>query len=451
MDPQSQQPSGEKDGQLCPLGLGIMLKKSRSPLKQDNPPLPLKLVWNLYERLPHSFDRVIREVSRSALPFFRLKVALRWFTESAGMGSRSLILVGPLRGSHFLLREFFEGEPVCQGEEEAALWSLADRIAEVRESVDLVIVRLPTAIAGFIRLNGFLNTPFQVGCSRAPMIPEESLPTRNTIRADLKRANKLGLEIRWSRRIEDFEQFYYEMHLPFVLSRFGEDATLYGVHRLRRSFRFGGLLQLVRDGEVVGGDLVKGEGNAYRDLVIGVRTEKKELLRLGGSAVLYRAFLVRALEEGYEVADFGLGRTHLLNGVLRHKRKWGIRIEPRRYSGDRVLYYWRSMNGVVAAFLERTGPILERDGRLIAFALVKRGTKNTREYLKGLWIPGLERIYFSNRHEVPDLAPSVGVDESSRFIPIVWNELEKKPTSALLEKLGRESDSRDGVNESNRF
>ncbi len=195
--------------------------------------------------------------------------------------------------------------------------------------------------------------------------PPEAYKSRLTrdLRRRLKRIEMQGFSYEVSRRMEDFDHFYYQMYLPYVQGRYGERATITSYRLARRYFERGHLVLVRQNGHLVSGVLVYLEGQTYVATLAGVRKEFTHLARQGLTIAMYWFNICRAWQLGVSQLDLGRTRPRLGDGVFAFKRQWGSRVAP----VDNIHVSWRflaqHLNNDLCYHLNQQGFLALEDGR----------------------------------------------------------------------------------------
>lgn len=120
-------------------------------------------------------------------------------------------------------------------------------------------------------------------------------------------------------------EFYQELYLPYITSRFGQAAHARTEPELRAAAASGFLLQVMGPDGWISGVVCRRRGNHVTALAYGLREPHQEFLTRGAlSAASY--FLIRwAREHGVECVNLLRSRPHREDGVFEHKRRLGAK------------------------------------------------------------------------------------------------------------------------------
>ncbi|UCF37017.1 MAG: hypothetical protein JSU96_19835, partial [Acidobacteriota bacterium] len=274
--------------------------------------------------------------------------------------------------------------------------------------------------------------PTHIMCNLPLSRLSQAVPRSGSLRRELRQASREPWLTQWTEEPAEFEHFFTHMHVPFVTRRFGPDASYYGLHRLRRVFRFGGLVQLLDKGRSRAGLLCRRAGHTFESLVFGETNESSSILHAGGTSLLNEAFVRRAEALGCSEASFGLAPAQLQNGLFRYKKNWGVRITYSPYRRADYFMRWDSLNEPVFQFLAKTGFIFTLAGRLSALSVTdtRIPTEKARA-VRGLLLPGLERLFLVHRETAQHDART----DHKRVITIPFGALRGQDSKTLKQVL----------------
>lgn len=184
---------------------------------------------------------------------------------------------------------------------------------------DAVLVDIYKSFAHTLK-DGFLipERVNQVLDISGPMDEAIKLDSRG-LKKLLKKVNKYKHEI--SNDHDALKFFYEKMYVPHIKSRYDVVENFISIKKL---FMNGELIFITTDGERVSGALCEMKGDTYYFSKNGVLDEK--FVKEGALVATYYFPMLRAKEINAKIVDLGGSRPFLLDGVLRHKNKWGAKI-----------------------------------------------------------------------------------------------------------------------------
>ncbi|BAU48098.1 hypothetical protein SVA_1536 [Sulfurifustis variabilis] len=193
--------------------------------------------------------------------------------------------------------------------------------------------------------------------------------TSGRLQADLRRLRKLPHRVHTTRAPSEIYRFYCEFYEPYIRSTFGACACLSSWEEVEARLPQSELFWIMRDGERLAGQIVLYEPERVRAWCLGVKSGARELVRAGVIAALYQAEIQHLAGNGYTRLHVGASRPFLTDGVLRFKRKWGMRLVD--HSDRGLLLTVRRASEPLRAFLAGHPFVsLGAHGKMQASALV---------------------------------------------------------------------------------
>ena len=202
-------------------------------------------------------------------------------------------------------------------------------LAAHRGRVDLVALDLPWPYDRHMRGRGLLEAPAWVD-------QKFDLPARwddvfGKLRSsakgeDLRKIRKYGLSCRVAEDEAAIRRFYHEMYVPHVTQRFGGAAYVEPEWKIQYCAGNGALMEVLREGEVVAGQVLFGDRDNLQFLWAGTVGGQFGQHSQGIFPALFYYGLLHAFENGYRTADYCGSRPLLTDGILQLKRRWGARI-----------------------------------------------------------------------------------------------------------------------------
>ncbi len=216
---------------------------------------------------------------------------------------------------------------------------------------------------------------------------------------DLRRIRRSDLHFVVTKELDDFDQFYHRMYLPYVTERHQDRAIAMGYDHMMEAARRGACeLLLVKKGdEPVAGMVIRMEGQLPRLWSQGLKEGNLSHLRHGAAAATWYFASQHLRDQGFKRMHMGLSRAFLSDGVLRYKAKWGTRMRYCLPMGF-VLKLLSPSRGLKSFLL--TNPFAHLDkGQLWGAVFIQDGEQASGDHLQRLWaqyhIAGLSglRVY----------------------------------------------------------
>ncbi len=356
--------------------------------------------WWLYEHAPASLEDAAKRCAPWLLPWVALRVPVAILRGSTRHSERSgtVVVAGHQPWADYLPRRFFACAPQREVVGVVPVWALPSFLKRLPVDADITVARLDRVSARLFFVNGYLVVPESIGCRLSlPVDLDKLAHASSSVKEDLGMLRRERFTIEVSHREADCETFYSSMYLPFVKKRHGEFAVIHNLHQLRRKFRRGGLIWLRRGDHRIAAALFEQRGDVFRGVALGTAGGDLTVMKQGALAALY-IFEIKCAEEGRCTSiDFG-GTPPILNdGLLRFKRKWGVRLVDEHQTPYDYLIRWERPNEQVLHFLADTPLIIRNRGHLAGLtALRLNGVAHPDQASRmhrSLWMAGLRRLF----------------------------------------------------------
>jgi hypothetical protein len=301
----------------------------------------------------------------------------------AGTWDRSF-LFGQVLGPHYRER--------CVGR--TWLWKLPKVLAAEGQHCCAVVARVRPGLRRLLGFEKWISIPaWVVGEVDLPL--PRHIRTSGNVKKDLRKIQKNALSYEVSQDVEQFDDFYHRMHVPYIAKAHGDGAIMNSYGDARKAFKGSELLIVTTGGEHVAGGLIVYSEGVPRLAMAGVRDGSKELLRTGVIGARYHFTFDHLANQGYTKAGLGKSRAFLQNGALQYKKKLGMRL----VGTANGCFYLRVSGRTPASetFMRENPLILERDGVLygVVFVDAHVGQLSDGEFVqldKQFFMHGLSRL-----------------------------------------------------------
>jgi hypothetical protein len=285
------------------------------------------------------------------------------------------------------------------------LWNLSKAIPAADGDPAMILNWSCLMYFRFVRADDWFFIPDWVYGEVA--LPRDAEALRK-VNGDLRRIRSHGLTYEITRDPQKFDDFYYNMHIPYISKTFGKCAYLLPYKVLKDEFEKSDLI-LIKSGEqAIAGQLIWHCDDGPFLESMGIRDGDKEHLKNGASCALYHYAMEYLHQQGSPKAIVGWSRPFLHNGVLNFKRKWSQVItfsRPWGY-GMRVL----SPTAAVKSFLRNNPFIFNRGGLLYAAVFVAAdkplSTDDIEQITRDYFHAGLEGVALHRLRPEDDAASS---------------------------------------------
>ena len=362
-----------------------------------------RLAWRLYEHLPTSAENLLARWYRYVLPFRNLRIPISIVRGQARVlsSAATVLVAGDESRVECLIGRLFEGPATREPIGTVPLWRLESTLQRLGKSADLTIVRLDRFSSKLFLGRDYLAVPEWIGSTLEMPANLETLTRGNaSLRSDLRlvRHNELAPEV--SHDEGDFLHFYHAMYVPFIRNRHAGQAFVRNIYWMRRAFRRGGLIWVLKDGQRVCGLLFRTCGRMLKSFSLGTAGGGWQPVAAGGNIATDLFVLQHAQSLGCDVIDLGGSRPLLDDGVLRYKRKWRMRLVEKQDTHSDFLVGWKGLTPPALALLSNL-PLIFRDSDGLAALHVidgetPPGETELRRLVRSIWVPGLRRLYVAS-------------------------------------------------------
>jgi len=173
----------------------------------------------------------------------------------------------------------------------------------------------------------------------------QQMKKNSSLKDDLRRIRKNKIVCEVSRSTADLHTFHENIYVPYIRSRHGELSLPDSLDVLKRTLTGGELIIAKGDnGEMIGGIVLGRNSKRIYARAFGLISNEKATLKTGVGSALYKACFERAEWYGYDRVGFGLAAPFLNGGLLKFKKKWGVRLLNEHVDG-----IWLQFNKTTAA------------------------------------------------------------------------------------------------------
>jgi len=274
-------------------------------------------------------------------------------------------------------RSFVLGEVLGAGYRERCvgrtwLWNVSKVLAEKGEHCCAVLVRVRPCFRRLLGSEKWLSIPaWVVGEVDLPLSP--AVLATGTVKRDLRKIRKNGLTFKVTHDIQEFDDFYHNMHVPHITRVHGNGAivTPYGI--MQKLFRNGELLLVSKQGKPIAGGLISYSDAGPRLAVLGIRDGDREFVRDGAIGAKHHFTFRHLTDKGFTTVGLGKSRAFLKNGVFRYKKKLGMRLLR---TADGHFYLRVPQDTEAARALLKANPLIfESDGMLCGAVFTEANTR----------------------------------------------------------------------------
>jgi hypothetical protein len=149
----------------------------------------------------------------------------------------------------------------------------------------------------------------------------------SSLKDDLRRIRKHKIACTISRDAAELRRFYDDIYVPYIRARHGDLSLPDGWEVVIKTAQSGDFITARgADGAMLGGIVLGRSAKRLYARSIGLVSDEKAVLNTGAISALYRACFERAEAYGFDRVGFGLTGPFLNDGLLKFKKKWGVRL-----------------------------------------------------------------------------------------------------------------------------
>ena len=332
-----------------------MNSSTKNPRVYSNSPNDLKAISSktqyivsefCYNHLPKRVERPILSVlssiylvatrSTSIIQQFSLPICLLHGKEKHSKKNLTIIFIGnDGKGLSYLSNILFSDKPKMKKIGKTNICNLNKGLDDYSSNVDAVFINVDRFYNRFLQKHGFVVIPEWVSMTLdvSGSIDEIYKKFNKKGRQDFRKVEKNGYSYEFSTDLEKLNFFYHKMYLPYAYQRYGKLTNCENFSSIRHLFEVGKLM-LIKDGdEYVYGSIISQDNKDTARVACSGRILKENVYldRDLGTASKCLSILW-AKENDVKLLDFGPSRAFLNDGVLQHKRKWGMTVNKSRNS-----------------------------------------------------------------------------------------------------------------------
>lgn len=279
------------------------------------------------------------------------------------------------------------------------VWNIPSLIDEVRSFCSLMIVELHKQHRKLVNINNCFFIPCWVrGEVHIPF--STAVMESDDVRWDLRRIKKNSLQFEITRDPQRFDDFYYNMYVPYITKAHGRSAYVNSYELMRKNFQDSDLLLIKKKDKYIAGRLIWYEKEGPHLYNIGLLDGNMEYRKYGAVNALYYFSFQYLEEKGFTKVNMGNSRAFLRDGVLRLKGKWSQEIADTSSVGFELKVL--SDTAASRAFLLNNPFIFESQDHLQGAVFVDSEKPLSSEEInkidKKYFHPGLSRLHIYNLH-----------------------------------------------------
>lgn len=145
-----------------------------------------------------------------------------------------------------------------------------------------------------------------------------------------RRIRKHKLECEMTRDLTSLEDFYFNMHLPYIKARFEATVDLPSYSETKKMLSIGELFLIKKQDRTLAGTLLEYHKNKPKMRILGVRDGNWEYVRYGVVGATYYFSIIEMQKRGFKKLHIGGTRPILNDGLTKYKISISAEIIPEK-------------------------------------------------------------------------------------------------------------------------
>ncbi len=326
----------------------------------------------LHARIPHRWRWALRPLEFC----YGLYDALHprfWVVQAQARGPDAPVTIlcsARGRERNYLLGQLFGGACRETYIGRAWLWDIPSILAGKGQDCCLAVVTTRPWYRRFLRTGRWLCVPSWVtGELDIPLAPD--VLRAETVKSDLRRMRRSALTFEVTRDPAPLDDFYHHMYVPYIAQAHGASAVVMSYEAMKAQFPHCELLLVKKQDRAIAGGLILHARTGTRLWCLGVREASEQFVADGAISAIYHFAGQYLQSKGLHRLGLGLSRAFLRDGVLRYKKKLGMRL----VGAAREYFAFHVPQDTPAArtLLKNTPWIFEENGSLYGAVFVENG------------------------------------------------------------------------------
>lgn len=218
------------------------------------------------------------------------------------------------------------------------IFNIGKEFCKYSSKIDAILTKCDMFYSDLFEKLGFIIIPEWVSMTLNLADSIENLYRKfhNKAKQELRKAEKYNYSYEISKDLDEFEHFYYNMYLPYLIFKHKNFALCSNYLAIRYLFESGYKMIFFKyDNKPVSGMLFSQNKQIIKPKIMGILEDKINLMKKGLGSISYYFLIKLALENSVKIIDFGATRPFLKDGSYRFKKKWGTKINR----ADTLFFY----------------------------------------------------------------------------------------------------------------
>jgi hypothetical protein len=350
----------------------------------------------LHARIPRRWSWALRPLEFCYSVYDALRPRF-WVVQAQACGPdtpATILCSARGRERRYLLGQLFGG--ACQETYigRTWLWDTARLLAGKGAGCCLAVIITRQPYRRFLGPGKWLYVPTWVaGELDIPLAPD--VLRAETVRSDLRRMHRNALTFEVTRDLPSLDDFYHHMYMPYISQVHGASAVVMSYETMKAQFRKCELLLVKKQGLAIAGALILHARTGTRLWCLGVREPSGQFIADGAISAVYHFAGQYLQNKGLHRMGLGLSRAFLRDGVLRYKKKLGMRLVDA--ASEYFAFHVPRDTPAARTLLKNTPWIFEENGSLYGAVFVENGQtplteQDFRRLHREFFLEGLARV-----------------------------------------------------------
>jgi hypothetical protein len=280
------------------------------------------------------------------------------------------------------------------------LWNVLKTTKQNNQSCSISIVETSHKLIKLSKkMNCFYIPSWISGQFDMPLDKDYFIKKNTSIRSDIKKIDKNQLSYAVTRDVFQLENYYYNMHVPFIKKAFGDRAYISDYNEVKRDFIkqtvYKDLLLIKKDNDYIAGSLLDYNKKLAKIVILGIKEGNYEYVKDGAIGAIYYFSILFFEKLGCKRIELGLSRPFLEDGVLRYKRKWGQTLIPQHMKSVFMVKMLSETEGLKGFFVNN--PFIYEDASGLNGAVFVENNryfseKDFKKLIKDYYQPGISKL-----------------------------------------------------------
>jgi hypothetical protein len=284
-----------------------------------------RIIKEAYRRAPLCFRLFLKPLKLVFDSFRQLRLEL-WVVEGNELLSSTslrIVFAGRKTNLNYLANRAFGQTYSEKYVGRIWLWQFFKKFEKKGSEFALICAEVPQYLQRFFENGIHFFIPCWISTKLDISGDLSSLFANSSLKSDLRRIRSNGLQCEITQDISCLDKFYHDMYVPFVIQSHGNEAFISSLDFIKNEFKGCELMLITSEKQIIAGGLIKYTKDGAQLWYHGVRDGN---LQYGAAGALYYFSIIHLKKRNFKNIGLGRVRALLRDGVLRYKKKWGMRL-----------------------------------------------------------------------------------------------------------------------------